>query len=116
MGPITSHRYMDERQGQAAGTVFLFCSGHRKHWLFDNTGLSRNVVLIIVVQEEDGEETTRNGNLIHDMSILRGKVPGAVAHPLPQATLSPVTVPGHHPSPLAFTGAQVRLTLGLEDE
>ena len=28
-------------------------------------GLSRNVVLIIVVQE-DGEETTRNGNLIHD--------------------------------------------------
>lgn len=29
-------------------------------------GLSRNVVLIIVVQEEDGEETTRNGNLIHD--------------------------------------------------
>ena len=29
-------------------------------------GLSRNVVLIIVVQEEDGEETTRNGDLIHD--------------------------------------------------
>lgn len=29
-------------------------------------GLSRNVVLTIVVQEEDGEESTRNDSLIHD--------------------------------------------------
>ena len=37
--PIASHHHMDECQGQAASSVFLFCSGHRKHWLFDSRAL-----------------------------------------------------------------------------
>lgn len=63
--PIASHRHMDERQGQAAGAVFLFRSAAGSTG-FLIAGLSRNVVVTIVVQEEDGQETTRNGNLIHD--------------------------------------------------
>ena len=62
--PIASHRHMDERQGQAAGTVFLFRSAAGSTGILI-AGVSRNVVVIIVVQEEE-QETTRNGNLIHD--------------------------------------------------